>query len=272
MPHPTPPHTYIPAALAHTNQDHRVIAFRLGKLVVPTVQPFESRVLHALTKLLDSARRTKWLVRVASGSFAQVFRIKKCAGKFAFLLLPTTVHLTLELTITHVFVACKDLSRCISSEAHDKLTDKLTDTAVRILKPSLKPHVFKKESAATAIIARLPPHPNLLQEQIAKPGMSFSRMYDENLFRYAPSHTLSDEHALTCIFSSLVEGMSYLHKCGYGHFDIKPSNILIKWAHRRGVFQGSQVVLADFGLAKKFLKNGTSHAHCHSPVHPDLHP
>ena len=233
---------------------------------MPPYQPFDSRVLNALRKLFEpETSRRKWLTRVASGTFANVFKIKTYTGELAFLLIPTLDPI-LKLTITHVCASCEGVCSCISESDNDKLKD----TVVRVLKPSLEQRVFKKESTATVTIARLPPHFNLLQEQILMAGVSLSRMYDESLHHYAPTQTLSDERALTCVFKSLVEAVSYLHQNGYGHFDIKPSNILIKWAHRRGVFQGSQVVVADFGLAKKFSKNGTpsrSVSPSYSPSH-----
>ena len=67
--------------------------------------------------------------------------------------------------------------------------------------------------------------------------------------------------ALECVSSVLVNAVAHMHKYQLGHFDIKPSNILIKWVVR-GHFQNAEVVLADFGLSRE-LHNGwyTLHAH-----------
>ena len=51
--------------------------------------------------------------------------------------------------------------------------------------------------------------------------------------------------------SDVLEGLEYFHKQGYIHRDIKPSNILL-----RRVNESSKVKIADFGLAKSFIKAG----------------
>jgi serine/threonine protein kinase len=53
---------------------------------------------------------------------------------------------------------------------------------------------------------------------------------------------------LTC---NVLEGLEYFHNQGYIHRDIKPSNILL--SQENGAFK---VKIADFGLAKSFIKAG----------------
>ena len=84
------------------------------------------------------------------------------------------------------------------------------------------------------------------------------RLYDESLRQYKKDHQL-DQDALTCVLSSIAHGVAHLHRNNVGHFDIKPSNVLIKWSHVRCYFPGTSVVLADFGLAKEFESNGEYH-------------
>ena len=86
------------------------------------------------------------------------------------------------------------------------------------------------------------------------------------------------EIVLTC----LAKVLRHLHDHNTGHFDVKPSNVLLKWVHTRGVFNKANVVLGDFGLAKQFT-NGlyiyihTTHTYMHnqqrsySHIVPNMH-
>ena len=82
------------------------------------------------------------------------------------------------------------------------------------------------------------------------------RRYDETLRQYTQDKPLVDRDSITCVLLALAKGAHHLHKHNCGHFDIKPSNILIKWSYIRGFFQGSRIVLADFGLSKEFERDG----------------
>ncbi|XP_058068596.1 mitogen-activated protein kinase kinase kinase 20-like [Magnolia sinica] len=76
-----------------------------------------------------------------------------------------------------------------------------------------------------------------------------------NLFlEYISGGTLADrisssstgrlpESDVRCYAKSILKGLDYMHKKGYVHCDIKPSNILVSSA--------SDVKIADFGMAKK---------------------
>ena len=65
---------------------YKVIAFRLGDVVVPPIRPLCRTDVIALNKFLTEEMcatqhyDTKWLTKVSSGSFAYVFRFKRCTG------------------------------------------------------------------------------------------------------------------------------------------------------------------------------------------------
>ena len=84
-----------------------------------------------------------------------------------------------------------------------------------------------------------------------------ARLYDESLKQYSKCHELNQD-ALKCVLSAISHGVAHLHSHQVGHFDIKPSNVLIKWSHARCYFPGTSVVLADFGLTHN-LNNGEYH-------------
>lgn len=84
------------------------------------------------------------------------------------------------------------------------------------------------------------------------------RLYDESLKQYSKCHELNQD-ALKCVLSAIAHGVAHLHSHQVGHFDIKPSNVLIKWSHARCYFPGTSVVLADFGLTHDFVNNGEYH-------------
>ena len=107
------------------------------------------------------------------------------------------------------------------------------------------------ESAGNILVSRLPEHPNVLRECVLRPGVTYSRLMDETLWTYSRDHMMSPvglEIVLTC----LAKVLRHLHDHNTGHFDVKPSNVLLKWVHTRGVFNKANVVLGDFGLAKQF--------------------
>ena len=114
------------------------------------------------------------------------------------------------------------------------------------------------ELNAAKTVTRLPEHHNVLREQIISPGVTISRLYDENLRTFIKSGldiNPSRRVGLECILTAVAGGVSHLHAHHLGHFDIKPSNILINWASQRGFFTGTTVVIADFGLTRE-LKRG----------------
>ena len=78
-------------------------------------------------------------------------------------------------------------------------------------------------------------------------------MYDESLRKYLAQALSLCRDGLETVLTSLAQGVLHLHKHGVGHFDIKPSNVLIKWSHTRGVFDGTSVVICDFGLVHELI-------------------
>ena len=113
------------------------------------------------------------------------------------------------------------------------------------------------ELNAAKTVAGLPEHHNVLREQIIRPGVTISRLYDENLSRFIKSGlgiNPSRRVGLECILTAVAGGVAHLHAHHLGHFDIKPSNILINWASQRGFFTGTTVVIADFGLTRELTR------------------
>ena len=141
-----------------------------------------------------------------------------------------------------------------TKEKANSIVDALKGYAVRMLKPTLKEGTRKIEARNSMLVARLPEHPNVLHEHVLRPGVTVSRLYDESVHQYCLSQPL-DRVGLETIVTALAKGVAHLHQHSIGHFDIKPSNVLIKWSHTRGIFEGTSVVLADFGLSQE-LTNG----------------
>ena len=127
--------------------------------------------------------------------------------------------------------------------------------AVRMLKEHLTDRVRRIESGGTMLVSRLPEHPHVLREHVLRLGVSVSRLYDESLHQYCVKQSL-DRVGLQTVLTAVAKGVLHLHRNNVGHFDIKPNNVLIKWSHTRGIFEGTSVVLADFGLVNE-LKNGS---------------
>lgn len=115
----------------------------------------------------------------------------------------------------------EDISEC--------LVKKLQLKALRLLKPSLKslkPHVFEKEHAGTQLVACLPTHKNVLKQVVIGPGASVSNLYDCTLKDYTSCKKLGRD-AIQCVLQSITKAVQHLHINNVGHFDIKPSNILV---------------------------------------------
>ena len=134
-----------------------------------------------------------------------------------------------------------------TKEKTNIIANKLKSYAVRILKPGLTDRVSTIEAWGTRLVSRLPEHPHVLREHVLRPGVSVSRLYDESLHQHCVKHSL-DRVGLQTIITALAKGVLHLHQHNVGHFDIKPQNVLIKWSHTRGIFEGTNVVLSDFGL------------------------
>ena len=140
---------------------------------------------------------------------------------------------------------------------NSKLIPTIQQTAVKMLKLSITKSVRAYELNAAKTVSRLPEHHNVLREQIVCPGVTISRLYDENLHNFIKSGldiNPSRRVGLECILTAVAGGVSHLHAHRLGHFDIKPSNILIKWASQRGFFSGTTVVIADFGLTRELQR------------------
>ena len=180
---------------------------------------------------MQSKKRVQWLTKISGGSFAQVYIFK---------------------------ARLEDLLSKFQTTDKAKLEATLQTTAVRILKSSITKTVRAYEIKSTKTVLKLPWHPNLLREQQLAPGITTSKLYDENLKSFIKSGIQmypTRRDAVECVLSALVNAVGHMHNHQWGHFDIKPSNILIKWAVRRGQFTRAEVVLADFGLSRE-LHNG----------------
>ena len=126
-------------------------------------------------------------------------------------------------------------------------------------------HTNRIESAGNAAVCDIPDHPNVLKEDVVRRGLTLSRLYDESLHRYwsmdvRKTFTRDD---LVVVMKAVAKALSHMHAHGIGHFDVKPSNVLIKW-HTRGIFAGAMVVLADFGLCKSLRKGSRTHVRTRS--------
>lgn len=149
-----------------------------------------------MKRLLSKDRITRWLKKFASGSFADVYKAKALNDR-------------------------QDISR--------SLIKKLQFKAVRILKTSLqsmKPRVFAKEHAGTKLVSCLPAHKNVLQQVVIGPGVSVSNLYDCTLKDYASCKKLGRD-AIHSVLQAMAKAVQHLHINNVGHFDIKPSNILV---------------------------------------------
>lgn len=107
-----------------------------------------------------------------------------------------------------------------------KVAAYLKTLAVRMLRPLLSDNVFSKESNNVRLVASLPAHRNVLREHILRPGVTLSSLYDLTLKEYVRWGKLERTGA-QYVLLSLAKGLDHLHKNGIGHFDVKPSNILV---------------------------------------------
>ena len=90
----------------------------------------------------------------------------------------------------------------------------------------MKPHVFEKENVGTQLVAVLPGHNNVLQQEMIAPGVAVSKLYDCTLKDYTSSKKL-DALSIQCVLRDMAKAIQHLHTNNVGHFDIKPSNILV---------------------------------------------
>lgn len=124
------------------------------------------------------------------------------------------------------------------------------------------------EAAGNARVSKMPEHPHLQREVILRPGLTLSRLYDTSLHDYWKSKQMT-YFGLVTVASAVAKALLHMHTHDTGHFDVKPENVLVKWAHTLGHFKGAMVVLADFGLCHE-LKNGSygiTHTHTYTHVH-----
>ena len=134
---------------------------------------------------------TRWLQKIASGSFADVYKVKPLHHR-------------------------EDISACLAK--------KLRFKAVRLLKPtlkSLKPRVFKKEHAGTQLVSCLPTHENVLKQVVIGPGTSVINLYGCTLKDYASCKKLRRD-AIHCVLQAITKAVQHPHINNVGHFDIKP--------------------------------------------------
>jgi serine/threonine protein kinase len=65
------------------------------------------------------------------------------------------------------------------------------------------------------------------------------------------------------ILKQLLNGVTYLHKSGVIHRDLKPDNIM--WKYKNKPFHQNQVVIVDFGLAEKYNNTDYILSKCGTP-------
>ena len=70
-------------------------------------------------------------------------------------------------------------------------------------------------------------------------------MVDQNFFTDHP-------HLIKEIMYQLLQALSFLHKCGIIHRDVKPSNILIKFTENGSL----QLKIIDFSISKVATEKG----------------
>jgi eukaryotic-like serine/threonine-protein kinase len=111
--------------------------------------------------------------------------------------------------------------------------------------------LFLTEARAAASLV----HPHIVT--VHNIGQSGALHYIE--LEYVPGQTLQqlvqaagklDAYSATDLLSQACSALAEAHRCGVVHRDFKPSNILV---HRNG-----QAKLADFGLAKRVTRGGSS--------------
>lgn len=88
-------------------------------------------------------------------------------------------------------------------------------------------------------------HPNIIQVIDLTPlrhGFYMS-LYEIDLHQVVVYQLLSLQDALS-IIRQAATGLAYLHQQGYGHFDLKPANILLRNAN-------TEVAICDFGFSAK---------------------
>jgi eukaryotic-like serine/threonine-protein kinase len=123
-------------------------------------------------------------------------------------------------------------------------------TAARSLSEAEFLNLFREEG--TALLA-MPTHPNLAKFETfdlgAKPKPILVMEFVEGLTldREIESRTLTIGRAFG-ILEDVLSGLSAMHSVGVGHFDVKPSNVVLR--------DGKQGVLVDFGLAGRRFRPG----------------
>ena len=153
----------------------------------------------------------------------------------------------------------------------NKVTVCLQTLAIRMLRPLVSEKVFSGEIKNAKLVGSLPAHRNLLREHVLRPGVSLSTLYDVTLKEHV-RYGKMERTGAQCVLLALAKGLQHLHDHGVGHFDVKPSNILvnmhvvcaririhsdmytytrtqIKFPTTRSLITEAWIVLADFGLA-----------------------
>ena len=222
-----------------------VVALRLGDVTCAPYRPLTQGEARVLGTILKTTTGVQWLTKIGAGTFATVYNFKR---------------VRVQELLTRMQISLTDKPR---------LEKTLCNTAVRILKARLSKTVRTYEIRATEQALQLPRHPNILWEQKLVAGITTSRLYHESLKKFIASQLQmcpTQRDALQCVLSALVNAVGHMHKYRLGHFDIKPSNVLIKWPVLRGQFTHAEVVLADFGLSRQLGENGwyTTHSLTHS--------
>ena len=108
----------------------------------------------------------------------------------------------------------------------NRVTVCLKTLAIRMLRPLLSEKVFSTETKNAKLVVSLPAHRNLLREHILRPGVSLSSLYDVTLKKHVRYGKMERTDA-QCVLLALAKGLQHLHDHGIGHFDVKPSNILV---------------------------------------------
>jgi serine/threonine protein kinase len=138
-------------------------------------------------------------------------------------------------------------STCVVAQAVDQRTGNSYAVKIVDLKEDISSRLTTSVEREIRILKRLN-HPNIIKliEVVRINGKVFIVMEHcegGTLLNLILSEKLNDESEVKRLFSQIAEGISYLHKHGISHGDIKPDNIVLT--------ADGEAKLIDFGYSKE---------------------